>query len=221
MTTAPEDPWQAFVAAPSRGRKSGRDLVRELSARATLPLAVAAALLLLGAPAGILWAKVSPRVAVSFSAQGPELVHPESSEFFATEASFLIVMAVVGLVTGAAVWRFARRRGVAVPVGIAVGALLAGAVARAVGGRVVVDERLAQVCRQASCDIYDGTLHVRSPGLVVVWGVAALAVFIALTALLDPGDETDDQPPGETDGEGSTAGPWPAIDGSVWAPPSG
>ncbi len=208
MTDPSADPWQVFVAGAPAGRPPVSAVARTLLHRSRIPALVATSLLFLGAPMGILWAKVSPRIAVSFSAQGPALDHPESSEFFATDASFMIVLVVAGLLTGAAVWRFTRRRGAGVPVGIAVGGLLAGIVARVVGGRVVVDPDLARVCRAAACDVYDGTLEVRSTGLVVLFAVAALAALIALTAVLD-GDEVP--PP---------YGPWPPpLAHDAWAPP--
>lgn len=192
MTSPLDDPWQVFVAGtPPTRRDRVEPWVRAGLAAARLPAAVAVALLLVGAPVGLLWARVSPRIAVSFSAQGPSLDHPESSEFFATDGSFLVVLLLVGLLTGAVTWVLTRRRGAGVPVGIAVGAVLAGLVARTVGSRLVVDRELARACRAAACDIYDGTLEVRSAGLVVVWAVAALISYAALTAVLD-GESPED-----------------------------
>ena len=209
--TAPadDDPWHAFVVGEPASRSDRmRDLTQRAVSAARLPAKVATGLLLAGAPAGLVWARVSPRISVSFTAQGPSLDHPESSEFFATDASFLVVLLIAGLLTGAVVWAFTRGRGVGVPVGIAVGGVLAGVVARAVGSRVVVDDRLARVCTEAACLIYDGTLHVRSSGLVVVWAVSALGAFLALTAVFDGADE----PP--------TPAAWPAPAAEFdWAPP--
>jgi len=184
--TAPEsDPWQVFVAGVPAPLVNPFQAVNPVVAGARVAGAVTAALVLLGAPVGLIWARVSPRIAVSFSAQGPSLDHPESSEFFAADGTFLIVLLLAGLVSGALVWRFTRGHGVGVPVGLAAGGLLGGLVARSVGERVVVDSRLVQTCRQAACDIYDGTLQVRSPGLIAVWAVVALVVLVALTAILD------------------------------------
>ncbi|HVE62329.1 MAG TPA: hypothetical protein VNB94_00815 [Mycobacteriales bacterium] len=183
------DPWQSFVAGePVRRRERLRHRGLEALRASRVPALLAVSVLLLGAPAGLLWARVSPTVSVSFSAQGPSLDRPESSEFFAAEGSFGVVLLVFGLVTGAVVWRVLRQRatGVGVPVGLAIGALLAGLVAQAVGSRFVVDSDLAALCGvQNACPIYDGTLQLRARGLVVIWAVAALAAYVALSLLRD------------------------------------
>jgi len=189
------DPWQTFVAGEPATR---RELLRHRASTALrtvrVPVALAAAVVLLGAPVGLLWARVSPRVSVSFSAQGPALDRPESSEFFAADGSFGVVLLLVGLLTGAAAWRLLRGREyeIGVPVGLTVGALVAGAVAQAVGGRRVVDRQLAALCEvESACPIYDGTLQLRARGLVVVWAVGALAVYVGLSLLFDRHDDVD------------------------------
>ncbi len=219
-----DDPWRTFVAAPAP--VAPRQRLLDLLDASRVPVAITVALALLGAPVGLLWSRVSPRVAVSFSADGPSLVHPESSEFFDTDAAFLVVLVLAGLLTGALIWAFGRGRGVRVPVGIAVGGVVAGGVAQAVGERVVVDSRLAEACRSAVCDIYDGTMRVRIgvlhldqgwPGRQqvyltgIVWAVAALVAFFALTAAFDARDEVDPWTAPE-----AWAPPQPAYD---WAPP--
>lgn len=205
------DAWQAFVAGQPASRS---DLARHRAAvavrAARVPVTITAVVLLLGAPVGLLWARVSPRVSVSFSAQGPSLDRPESSEFFATDGSFGIVLLLVGLATGAVAWRALRGRvqHVGVPVGLAAGALLAGLVAQSVGSRLVVDSRLAGFCvGPDACPLYDGTLQLRARGLVVLWAVAALAVYVGLSLLIDDAE----QPP---------APDYPAPD-YPWAPPTG
>lgn len=225
MTSAPDDdPWRAFVAAPAPIATRQR-LLHVLNA-ARLPAAITAGLALLGSPVGLLWARVSPHVSVDFAADGPSLVHPESSEFFNGDAALLVVLLVAGLLSGVLVWAVARARGIGVPVGIAIGGLIGGGIAQAVGERVVVDPRLADACRQAVCDIYDGTMRVRVgilhldrgwPGrhevylTGIVWSVAALVVFFALTAAFDPGEPAESWTASE-----AWAPPQPVFD---WAPP--
>lgn len=194
MTTPTDDPWAVFVAGvpPTRA-----ELGRRRLASFQLPASVVAGLVLLGAPVGLLWARISPRVSVSFSAQGPSLDRPESSEFFAADGSFGVILLLVGVVTGALSWALTRRRapGPTVPLSIAVGGLLAAAVAAAVGTRYVVDAKLAALCTaQDACAIYDGTLQLRSRGLLVVWAVAALVVHFSLTAGFDRESEASAVP---------------------------
>lgn len=209
---ADDDAWRTFVAGePVTTSVRARQLALALGRSARDPLAVALALLLLGPAVGLVWAHLSPRVSITFSAQGPSLEQPESSQFFTADGSFLFTLVAAGLLTGAVMWWLARDRGPGLPVGFAVGAIAAGAVAREVAGRVVVDERLAALCRSGACDVYDGTQRVRT-GVVevvlfgssrsvylggVVWAVAGLLAFGVLLALVrrDSDGETPWTPP--------------------------
>ena len=58
---------------------------------------------------------------------------PSDELLIADDAVFVLVLAVVGLLAGAAAWRLRRRRGVATAVAVAVGALATAVVAWQVG----------------------------------------------------------------------------------------
>lgn len=209
------DPWRAFVAGePVSGRDRASRWLAVARDEGRVPLAVVAAIVLTAAPVGLVWAALSPRVSVSFSTQGPSLEQPESSEFFNADTSFLLALLVAGLVTGAVAWLLTRGRGPGIAVALAVGGTLAGAIAREVGGRWVVDARLARLCA-AGCDLYDGTPDVRA-GLVeigsgavylggIVWSIAALVVLVVLTAAFDREED-------------ESARPWSAP--PSWPPPA-
>lgn len=144
-------------------------------------------LLLLGAPAGLVWGWLAPTFPVSFSAAGPSVEDFDDRVFFAVDGRFLVVAMLAGIVSGFAAWRIGRGRGPAVAVALAGGSLLAARVAQVVGERVVRDAQLRDFCartaRDGLCAFYDGTPELRSPGVVVGWAVAALITF-AITTLV-------------------------------------
>ncbi|HVE97984.1 MAG TPA: hypothetical protein VNA12_02265 [Mycobacteriales bacterium] len=196
------DPWAVFVAGSP---VSGRELAQHWAARTAtalrLPAAVVVAFVLSAAPIGLAWARLSPRVSVSFSAQGPTLEQPESNQFFTVDSSLLIWLLVAGLIAGAVAWRFLRHVGARVAGGLAVGGVLMGVVSHAVAVRVVVDERLSRLCSSGACDVYDGTQPVRAlvfrlfvgsafeTGPIYLGGiacaVAALVTLVVLTLFFD------------------------------------
>ncbi|MDP9239420.1 MAG: DUF2567 domain-containing protein [Actinomycetota bacterium] len=117
-------------------RAPGRDPVRRLAPLAEARAAVLTILVLAacGVGVGLLWSAVSPRVHVIVTANGPDLEHYGSSEFFAGDGSFVIIGVVAGLVAALAVWSLARRRrGPLQLVALAVGCLACGFVAWQVG----------------------------------------------------------------------------------------
>lgn len=149
--------------------------------------AVVAGLVLLGAPVAFLWAAVAPTAVVLRTDTGPSPAAPESNQMFAVDGWFVVVTVVVGLVLGAVAWTLLRRRGPAVPVGLAAGGLLAAFVASEVGKLIVVDDYLYRFCRSpdVTCIVYDGTLHLHATAALAVWPVAMLASFAALLFVED------------------------------------
>jgi hypothetical protein len=146
-----------------------------------------AVLVLLGAPVAFLWGLFAPVAAIAHTASGPQPVAPESSQLFAVDGWFAVVTLFAGAICGAVAWPVLRRRGPAAPVGLALGGTLAAFVTSAVGRRVVIDHYLYTFChaKGARCLVYSGALHLHAVAAVVVWPVAMLAVFAALTLVND------------------------------------
>lgn len=167
---------------PQPPRESAQDALRR---HLTAFLAPALLLPLLGAPVALLWRAVTPKVAIARTASGPVPTATESNQFFAIDGWFVLVTFLAGLVLGAVAWRFLRGRSAAAPAGIALGAFLASAVTAVVGARLVVDGYLHGYCRDLTCAIYDGTLHLRMPAAVIAWPFAMLLTFVALTLTRD------------------------------------
>ncbi len=196
MTWVGPDPWQAPDPAARRAeflppweptRRGGFDRDRITSWVLDVGT-VATPLLLLGAPAGLLWAQLSPRIDVDKGAGGPSFPSAETKEALSVDLAFLLLTVLAGLACGVLVWQWRRRDASSVPVGLALGTLLSSMVARAVGERVVLDDAVARICQtriSLGCTYYSGHVHLRATGLLVAWPMAALVAYLLLTAILD------------------------------------
>lgn len=142
---------------------------------------------LFGAPVALLWRAVTPKVGILRTPNGPVPTGGESDQFFAIDGWFVAVTLLAGLALGVLAWYAVRRRTGATPAGLALGGLLAAAVTAAVGGRFVVDRYLYGFCHQkgARCTVYDGTLHLRASGALVVWPIAMLVAYAAMSLIRD------------------------------------
>jgi hypothetical protein len=88
------------------------------------------ALALTGIPLGVVWWLLAPRADFRITADGPVVIGDPTAELLVADDSvFVLVLAVAGLLMGAAAWRLRRRRGVAAIVALPLGAALAAAVA--------------------------------------------------------------------------------------------
>lgn len=167
--------------------------------RADVPGAVAVlvATVLLGAPAGLLWSSLAPRLTVTFGAEGPSAPDLQSSEaFIGADGSYALVMLAVGVLCGALAWLFARRSGPWTVAALTVGGVLAALVAARVGvlpGSRETLEALEQGrVGHAPVELYLGRLqgeepHLRASWAALAWPVGALAAFV-VGALRRPED---------------------------------
>jgi hypothetical protein len=160
----------ADVLPPSEAPPSAR---RE----AGVGLLVVLASVLLAAPAGLLWAALTPRATVTVAA-GQAVVGDETgSAFIAGDVWFIGVTLVAGLVVGVAALVLARRYGPGVALGLAVGGLLAAEIARRTGHLIGLDAArdLVRSGRNGSTEL---SPRVRAWQALAVWPVAALAVHL-------------------------------------------
>jgi hypothetical protein len=137
----------------------------------------AVALVLLGAPAGLLWAVLAPRVTVLLSGSTPRLVTTDRDVFIAADATFLAVVLGVGLLCGAAAWVLGRRHGLAVVLGLAAGGLLAAYVASRTGA--LLDATTAQDAVDAGrMGVVELAVRLRAREAMLGWPVGALVGFL-------------------------------------------
>jgi hypothetical protein len=181
------------VTLPTPGPTTGQTWRQEL-----LPaLGVAVGSVLLGAPMGLLWSAVAPRLRISFGKTGPSAPDLESTKaFIGADGTYLLLMLAAGLLCGTLAWLFARRSGPWTVIGLTVGGLLAALVAARVGlvpgsHDAVVALRQGKV-GHPPIDLYLGRLkgetpHLRAGWAAVGWPVGALAAFL-VGALRRPED---------------------------------
>lgn len=151
---------------------------------------IVATLTLLAAPVGLLWAAVAPRYTVIRSDKGLDFPNIESTKaFVGADGSYVVVVLVVGLITGLLAWRYARQYGPATVLGLAVGGLLAAWIAGRVGlmpgSRSVVAALGDSSTVRGPIDLYlgkrdqaTGDLSLRGAWGAVAWPVGALLVFV-------------------------------------------
>ncbi|MCW2599055.1 MAG: hypothetical protein JWM02_884 [Frankiales bacterium] len=143
---------------------------------------------LLGAPAGLLWSRLAPRLTVQVTDQGPNVSNLESTKaFVGADGSYLVVMLIVGLLCGALAWRFARRSGPWTVLALAIGGVLAALIAASVGLRPGAQHAMAAVREgssfRGSVELFLGkntgnSLSLRAPWAAVGWPVGALSAFL-------------------------------------------
>jgi len=158
--------------------------------RQDLPVGLGVVLgsVLLGAPVGLLWSAVAPRLTVELTADGPMAADLESTKaFIGADGTFLVIAVLVGAVCGALAWLLARRGGPWTVAGLVVGGLLAASIATQVGLMPGSDAAIAALSdpakRSGSIELFlgrrqDDGLHMRAMWAVVGWPVGALLAFL-------------------------------------------
>jgi hypothetical protein len=146
----------------------------------------AVVVVLLGAPAGLLWAHVAPHAALVLTPDGAGLVDPEDRSFLTADVVFAGITLVLGLVCGLVAYAVHRAHGPAVVVGLLVGGLAAAWVAARTGAMVGRDSFTAALLAVAhgapAGAVRRGPLELRATSVLVAWPVAALAVVASRTA---------------------------------------
>jgi Protein of unknown function (DUF2567) len=145
------------------------------------------ALALVGLPAGVLWWLLAPRADYRVTPDGPAVLGNPSEELLvADDAMFVLVLAGVGLVCGAAAWWLRRRRGVATVLALAVGGTLTAVVAWQVGellGAGPSEVDLAEIGAVVTTSLTLGAL----PALAIAPFTAVLAYVAAVLYVADDG----------------------------------
>lgn len=150
---------------------------------------VAVGSVLLGAPAGLLWSAIAPRLDVRVSARGIEAGEVESSEaFIGADGSYFLVMLGMGVLCGLLAFWLCRRAGAAAVLGLAVGGSMAALIAMSVGLLPGADAAVDAVTEGSSfrgdIELYlgrlkDNELLFRSTWAFVAWPAGACIGFLA------------------------------------------
>jgi hypothetical protein len=189
--TAERSPWASPDPRPSGGgtpfgtaptqRTPGTPLWHDVRAG----LLTVAVTVLVGAPVGLLWAAVAPRVAVELSGEDVRVLGAFTDGFIAVDAWFFAAVVVAGLVGGGVAWWLGAAHGPAVVLGLVVGGLAAAWIASRVGGEVdrVTVQQLVESGAQGRREL---AVRLRSTSALLGWPIASLLSFLALSVARRP-----------------------------------
>ncbi len=139
-------------------------------------------LVLLGAPVGLIWSALAPRLAVTAAGQGGiNLVDASSEALVAADGYFVFVTAAVGLVCGVLAYAYGRRHGTGVVAGLAAGGVAAAVVAASVGRARFHDAFERAIDRAPVGTHLHLYLSVRAESALLAWAFIAVATFFLLT----------------------------------------
>jgi hypothetical protein len=148
-------------------------------------IAIVLGLALAGLPAGVLWWWLAPRADFRVTADGAVPIGNPSEELLvADDAVFVLVLAGLCLLAGAAAWFLRSRRGVATVLALAVGTCLTGIVAWQVGellGAGPTEAQLADVGARVTTSLTLGSL----PAIAFGPFAALLAYVVAVLYVPD------------------------------------
>jgi hypothetical protein len=143
-------------------------------------LLTVAVTVLVGAPVGLLWAALAPRVVVRIEGADVRLADTWSDGFIAVDGYYLAAVLLAGAVGGALSWWWADDHGPAVVVGLVVGGRLAAAVAMVVGS-LVGDGSAADLVAAGAQGRQELGVRLRARTAVLGWPVASLVLYLLLS----------------------------------------
>jgi hypothetical protein len=169
VAPSPSWPGEEPVAGPAG------PAVRRLLAAVTGSVAVAVGSVLLGVPAGLLWAAVAPHVLiVAAGPSGPDVVNPETTAFIVADGWFAAICVAGGALCGLLGWLAAvRRSGPLAMAGLLGGGVAAGYAARWVGQRSGRVSFAHQLAASKSGALLHAPLMLGASGAIAFWPLAA------------------------------------------------
>ena len=149
-------------------------------------LLTVAVTVLVGAPVGLLWAALAPRVVVEVDGDDVQVLGAFRDGFIAVDAWFLAAVVLAGLVGGILTWWLGADHGPGVVLGIVVGGLAAAWIASRVGGEVdrVTARQLVEAGVQGRREI---AVQLRSTSALLAWPLTSLLAYLALSLVRRPG----------------------------------
>ena len=170
-------PGPVFGVPPADPRPDRPSVADDARAMA-LTVAVS---VLLGAPVGLLWAAIAPRVPVVVAGGDVNLAETYGDGFIAVDGYFFAAVVLSGLVGGLVAWWLGHLHGPAVVVGLALGGLAAAWVAMRVGEQVGLDALRAAVAAGEQ-GRFDLSLDLKSTAALVGWPVTSLLAYLGASA---------------------------------------
>lgn len=175
------------MTAPALGpTTAGPGAAAPLSSELRTGLLVLVALVLCGAPLGLLWSAVAPRPDLVRQGGALNYADLETKDFIAADGLLFLLGTAAGVAAALVAWRFGRLRPLGTLLGLVAGAGLASYVAWKTG--ILVDDRdalLAAARDPARTAPVDLPLELRSKAALLGWPAGAALTF-ALIALRRP-----------------------------------
>ena len=137
---------------------------------------------LVGAPLGLLWAGLAPRVDVVVMGEDVNLTEAYGDAFIAADGFFLAAVLLAGFVGGLIAWRFGAAHGPAVVVALTLGGLAAAFVAMTVGEQVGL-ETLREAVRTGGQGAFQLNLELKADTALLGWPLASLVAYLSASSL--------------------------------------
>jgi hypothetical protein len=151
-------------------------------------LLTVAVTVLVGAPVGLLWAALAPRVRVEVRGEDVQVLDAYRDGFIAVDAWFFAAVVLAGVVGGLVAARLGAAHGPAVVLGLVAGGLAAAWIAARVGG--LVDHlTVRQLVEQGVQGRRELAVQLRSTSALLGWPLASLLAFLALSVVRRPRPE--------------------------------
>lgn len=187
-------PWQfdpSPAAAPSSGPPDDGPASWWQAARGDVVAGaiVLGVCLVVGVGAGAVWYAIAPEIP-KIIVDHTEYLRPnaQSESEIARDGWFAVVGVVVGLVlAGLAFWR-GRRAGIGVAAGLGVGGLLGSYIAYKVGAALGPDTFGSELLARDGRIEFDEPLRIQAMGVLYLWPMASLILYLCLTAGFGPRD---------------------------------
>jgi hypothetical protein len=202
VSAPPVDPALPPVSPPSAPARRG--WLCDLRVGAAVTGAVTAAGLL----GALAWWLVAPTPAVRSVEGGVQLVAPNGKAWVGNEGWFVVVAVVVAVACAAVAYRWTRRHGVAVVIGLAVGGLLASLVMWRVGVWLGPDPLADQARHAAPGAVLHLPLALRAKGVLFAWPLVSVVITFGLVAGLQQPDPAPTPTWSHWTAPGQPASPW-------------
>ncbi|GGO81703.1 hypothetical protein GCM10012280_06600 [Wenjunlia tyrosinilytica] len=188
-------------------RHSTQDLAKDARAGAIVALAVAVSGVLLG----LAWLWLAPRIPMISDGKAVYLKDSEGEQAIGIDGWFTLLGAAFGLLSALVVFLLRRTGGIAVVIGLAVGAVLASVVGWRLGMALgPTSDIVAHAKEVGSGKVFDGPLKLQAKGALLAWPALAMAGHLILTAAFGPRDPSPPLPDWPGWGSPESADPPPA-----------
>jgi hypothetical protein len=139
---------------------------------------VLAGVAVLGAPVGVLWSLISPRLQVTATPDGVFPVDSQPEALVADDGMFVLLTAIAGALVALAVWIAKLSRGPVTLAALAVGSVLGAVVAWQVGRHIGLAAFTEAVGRADPDKVIDQPVDLRANGALVVQAMTAVIVYV-------------------------------------------